>query len=312
MHNDKIIYGDEGLYFVPGQFHLDPIKPVVSAIISHAHADHVTVGTRDIYCTPHTAALIRLRHRNYPGNIHIKNYYESFQVNDVTVQLLPAGHILGSAQVLLEKDSIHYLYTGDFKLTKDDSCQPFKFTQADVLITETTFANPNTIHPDGVSEIKKLNDITDINIVIGAYSLGKAQRLTQLINAHCPARTVMVHKYTTPYHRFYEDAGIVLGNWEPYDKRKFRKEKNLVYLLPAMAYKSMYPSIHYVRAFASGWDKLQEADIKLFISDHADWNELQTLVNKVKPKVIYTLHGDGSHLANFYSDKIAVHMLHNS
>ena len=123
----------------------------------------------------------------------------------------------------------------------------------------------------------------------------------------------MLHKYILPYHYFYKESGIEMGNWEPYDKRKFRKEKNIIYLLPPAAYRSIYPNISYLKAFASGWDRLQEGDVKLFISDHADWNELITLIEKVKPKTIYTLHGDGTHLANHFSQtNIEVHMLHNS
>lgn len=313
MEKHSIIYSEDGLFFAPGQFFLDPIRPVVTAVISHAHADHVTIGTRDIFCTPNTASLIRKRNRNYPGIIYQKNYDEPFVVNDVTVTLLPAGHILGSAQVLLEKDSVRYLYTGDFKLCEDQTCETFEFIEADVLITETTFALPGTVHPDPKTEIEKLNAFSDTNIVLGCYALGKGQRLTQMINAYCPNKTVMVHKYMSPYHNFYEEAGRPLGNWEPYDKRKFRKEKNIVYLLPPAAYRSMYPNFSYMKAFASGWENLQEADLKLYISDHADWNDLLTLVDKVKPTRIYTLHGDGTHLANHFSQKnIKVHILNNS
>lgn len=308
-----IIYSDEGLYFTPGNLFLDPVKPVVTAIISHAHADHVAIGTRDIYCTPYTASLIRRRHRNYPGIIYQKNFSEPFDVNGVTVTLIPAGHILGSAQILLEKNNIRYLYTGDFKLCEDETCESFEFAEADVLITESTFALPETKHPDAIDEIKKLNNFNDVNFVIGCYALGKAQRITKMINTHCPAKSVMVHKYMLAYHYFYEEAKRSLGKWEPYDKRKFKKEKNLVYLLPPAAYRSMYPNTSYIKAFASGWDHLQETDFRLFISDHADWNDLLILVEKVKPKEIFTLHGDGTHLANYFTGKnIAVHMLHIS
>ncbi len=313
MKTNSIQYTDEGLYFAPGEFHLDPILPVVSAIISHAHADHVTVGTRDVYCTPHTASLIRKRHRNYPGIIYQKNYGEPFELNGTIITFIPAGHILGSSQVLFEKNNIRYLYTGDFKLSEDLTCESFEFAKADVLITETTFAHPETKHPDPKQEILKLNDFSDTNIVLGCYALGKAQRLTQMINAFCEGRTIMVHKYMLPYHHFYQESGILLGPWESYDKRKFRKEKNVVYLLPPAAYRSMYPNISYLRAFASGWNNLQDGDLKLFISDHADWNDLLTLVEKVNPKEIYTLHGDGTHLAKHFSDKnIEVHMLNNT
>ena len=226
MQTHNIFYSEEGLYFAPGQFYLDPKLPVITAIISHAHADHVTIGTRDIYCTPNTASLIRKRHPNYPGIIHQKKFGENFEVNGVTITLLPAGHILGSAQVLMEKDNVRYLYTGDFKLIEDPTCEAFEFTEADVLITETTFALPGTIHPDATTEIKKINSFKDTNFIIGCYALGKAQRITQLINQHCLGKTVMVHKYILTYQHFYEEAGIALGNWEAYDKRKFRKEKN--------------------------------------------------------------------------------------
>ena len=99
-------------------------------------------------------------------------------MNEVAITFFPAGHMLGSAMILMEFLNEKYLYTGDFKLQPDESCEPIELVEADYLITETTFAHPDHVHPDPVMEMSLLNEISDQNILLGAYSVGKAQRLT--------------------------------------------------------------------------------------------------------------------------------------
>jgi putative mRNA 3-end processing factor len=152
------------------------------------------------------------------GEYHIKNFGETFQIGGVNITLFPAGHILGSAQVLMEFDGVTYLYTGDFKTVSDASCEPFHFVRADVLYTETTFAKPSFSHPNAEEEIQKLNGYSGINIMIGVYSLGKAQRITQLATQHCPGKKVVVHSECVSFHKIYESFGFPLGNWVRFDR----------------------------------------------------------------------------------------------
>ena len=294
---DIIVLHKEGLYFAPGNFYLDPQVPVETAVISHAHGDHFINGHKTVYCTNGTDLLIRQRIKNYFGKKILKDYHQEFIVNNCQVMFIPAGHILGSAQVKIVHQGRSYIYTGDFKLSPDSTCEPFEIVQADVLITETTFAEKGLKHPDIPSEMAKLKNHDDINIIIGVYSMGKAQRVIQLINEYCPSKKIMVHRSIILFNKAYESSGFKLGEWIPYDKHSFRKQKNMVYLLPPAQAKNFYPQPNYLRAFATGWDHLQaNFDFKLFISDHADWYDLLTLIEKVQPKQIFTLHGNGKDL----------------
>ncbi len=303
----------EGLFFVPGNFYIDPLLPVETAIITHAHADHFVNGHKTAYCTPLTSQLNSERMKNYYGKKLTYNYHEAFEVNQIRIEFIPAGHILGSAQILVTHNEKRYLFTGDFKITPDKTCEPFEFVKADVLITETTFAEPDLKHPSDVEEISKLNTYNDINLIIGVYALGKAQRVTQLINQYCPGKTIMVHKNISSLNRLYENAGVHLGQWQHYDRHSFRKQRNIIYLLPPAHSRNFYPQSWYLRAFASGWEKLQAGfDFKLYISDHADWFDILNLVEQTGAREIYTIHGDGQQLKEHLNkDNIKVTLLHS-
>ena len=155
---DFLSFNENGLYCPAGDFYLDPGKPVKNAVISHSHGDHATPGNTNVYCTPATAAIMQLRLKKGAGkDFFIKGFHEQFRLNNVLLTFYPAGHILGSAMVLMEYKGFRYLYTGDFKLQEDLTCEPAELVEADVLITETTFANPQIKHPDPAMEIAKLN-----------------------------------------------------------------------------------------------------------------------------------------------------------
>lgn len=308
---DFIIRTEKGLYCPPGNFYIDPQLAVETALISHAHGDHASRDNRNIYCTPETMAIMQLRYKKGAGGpFHPKNYDESFELKGIKISFHSAGHIIGSAQILMEHKGIKYLYTGDYKLQNDATCAPIEFIDADVLITETTFADPAVQHPDPIKEIEKLNDI-EHNVLLGAYSLGKAQRLIRMINDHCPERTVLLHHKILPICQLHEKFGIQIGRYKPYD-RKLMKEshKNYVYLVPPLTFKSYLGATHVSRAFASGWKDLQtNNDLQLLISDHADWNDILEMVNKVKPREIWTVHGNGAHLKKHYDGQIPIKSL---
>lgn len=308
---DFLILDENGLYCKTGDFYVDPIQPVARAVISHAHGDHAVRGNHTVYCTAATCAIMELRYKKNAGNeFKTYDFHESFTINSIAITFIPAGHILGSAQILLVFDEIRYLYTGDYKLQVDATCEPIEFIEADVLITETTFADPEVLHPDPISEIKKLNQ-NSYNVLLGAYSLGKAQRLIDLITKHCPNRRVLVHHSILPINKIYEDYGFKLGRFELYNRKAMKlPEQNFVYLVPPMTFDSYFRAKNVIRVFASGWKKLQvQNDMELIISDHVDWNDILKMINKVKPKEIWTLHGNGTHLKAFLKDKIPLKLL---
>ncbi len=309
--DDFIVQTKIGLFCSYGNFYLDPKEPVIDAVISHAHGDHAVGGNQNVYCTEATAVFMQHRYKKFvAANFHLKPYKSTFQLNGVTISFYPAGHILGSALVLMEYKGVKYLYTGDYKLEADSTCEPTELVQAGVLITETTFADPGTEHPDAVEEIKKLNAVSP-NIMLGAYALGKSQRLISMINQHCPQKRILVHHSIVPFVKIYEQMGLALGKYEVYDRKVMKNNStNMVYIVPPMVFHSYFKAINVVRIFATGWKHLQNNNqVQLYISDHVDWKAIIKTIETVQPQQVWTTHGSGTQLQNHYKDKLVVKLL---
>lgn len=308
--DDFIYINDKGIYCPYGDFYLDPQQPVATAVISHAHADHAIAGNNEVYSTEATAAFMQLRYgKNAAKVFNIVNWHKPFQIKGVQVTFIPAGHMLGSAMVYMEYNGASYLYTGDFKLQPDATCEPIEWLKADVLITESTFADPAVLHPDPVEEINKLNDIKT-NILLGAYGLGKSQRLINLITTHVPQKKVLVHHKVMPLNAIYQKMGYTLGTHQLYNRKLMKTQDEYVYIVPPFTFDSYIRATGVKRIFASGWKNLQvNQHDTLFISDHADWNDILTAIQQVEPKQIWTLHGDGKHLKNHFENNIFVKIL---
>jgi putative mRNA 3-end processing factor len=311
LKDDFTVQTPHGLFCRYGNFHLDPLLPVDKAVISHAHGDHARPGNQQVFCTQGTQKIMQLRlKKNAAKEFQVYNYHQSFKIGEVTLTFLSAGHILGSAMVKMEYLNQVYLFTGDYKLQADATCEPVEFCEADVLITETTFANPSVKHPHPEVEIDKLNQI-ETNILLGVYGLGKAQRITQLINKICPQKNVLLHYSIYPIHQLYESEGYKLGNYQHYDRKIMKQQtKNQVYLIPPLTFNSYTKAINVVKIFASGWANLQNGnDESLYISDHADWDDILETINLVKPQEVWTIHGDGNALITYFSGSLKVKIL---
>jgi len=309
--DDFIVQTKIGLFCSYGNFYLDPKEPVVDAVISHAHGDHAIGNNQHVYCTTATAAFMKHRYKKFAaGEFHLKDYRSHFHLNGVEISFYPAGHILGSALVLMRYNGVNYLYTGDYKLEEDDTCEAIQFVDADVLITETTFANPSTEHPDAIDEIKKLNDIKG-NVMLGAYALGKSQRLIAMINKHCIDKRILVHHSIMPFVKIYEEMGIELGKYEMYDRKVMKNNSSgLIYIVPPMVFHSYIKAINVVRIFVTGWKHLQNNQaIQLYISDHVDWKAILKTVENVKPNEVWTTHGSGTQLQAYFEGKLVVKLL---
>ncbi|RZJ78486.1 MAG: exonuclease [Flavobacterium sp.] len=308
---DFIIINKTGLYCSYGDFYLDPKEPVFNAVISHAHGDHAVSGNQNVFCTKATQLFMQHRYKKFAAsNFEIMPYYQVFNINGVNITFYPAGHILGSAMVLMEYQNVRYLYTGDYKVEADETCEAIEFVQADVLITETTFANPEVKHPDADEEIKKLNTVAT-NIMLGAYALGKSQRLISLINKHCPDKKILVHHNIMPFVGIYEQQGISLGNYQVYDRKIMKQQlEGNIYLVPPMVFNSYIRAINVVRVFATGWKYLQQGNgLHLYISDHVDWEGIIQTIEQVQPKEVWTLHGDGKQLQAHFQNQLTVKIL---
>lgn len=309
--DDFIVATKTGLFCRYGDFYLDPKEVVKEAVISHAHGDHAIGGNLKVYCTKATSLFMQHRYKKFAaGEFNIKSYKEVFELNGVKISFIPAGHILGSAMVLMEYQGVKYLYTGDYKLQPDKTCEPIEYVHADVLITETTFANPETQHPVAEQEIQNLN-ATESNIMLGAYALGKCQRLISLINDYCPEKRILVHHSMLPFVKIYEQMGINMGKYEMYDRKVMKNnQRNMVYMVPPMVFRSYFKAINVIRVFATGWKHLQNNhEIQLYVSDHADWNDIIYTVEQVKPTQIWTNHGSGIQLKSHYEKSLVVKLL---
>lgn len=306
-----IVQTKMGLFCSYGNFYLDPKEPFVDAVISHAHGDHAIGGNQNVYCTEATSVFMKHRYKKFAaGDFHIKTYHQTFVINDVEISFYPAGHILGSALVLMQYKGVKYLYTGDYMLDENTTCEAMEFVEADVLITETTFANPETEHPNAVQEIEKLNNVKS-NIMLGAYALGKSQRIISLINLHCPTKRILVHHSIMPFVKIYEQMGIDLGKYEMYDRKVMKNNQtDMVYIVPPMVFHSYIKAINVVRIFATGWKHLQKNnEIQLYISDHVDWKAILKTIKNVNPTQVWTTHGSGTQLQDYFGAKLVVKLL---
>jgi putative mRNA 3-end processing factor len=289
----------EGWYCPAGDFYLDATRAVHRVIVSHAHSDHAAPHSREVYCTATTRDLLLRRLPSNRSAFQVTEFGQAVEFGPVRVTLFPAGHMLGSAQVLMEWEGVRYLYTGDFKLQPDLTCEAFVTVPCDHLITETTFARPEYDHPhpeEALSQLPPLSDAT----VIGAYSLGKAQRVTRLIHDYFPERKVFVHPEIVRFHHVYEEHGIVLGDWQPYQRTGFRREAGSVLILPPSVFSRFDRMPGVRRLFATGWKRAyMRCDGVLPVSDHADWKDLLRLIKACGAHTVHTLHGDGSTLQQF-------------
>ncbi len=298
--DDFLVKTSNGYYCKYADVFIDPKSAVNNSVVSHAHADHASPGSVNVYCTEATAAFMQLRYKHKAAKLfHLKEFNQVFTIAEVQFSFIAAGHILGSAQILMQYKGVKYLYSGDIKLQADDTVEPTEFVRADVLITETTFAHPSFVHPNALDEINTLKDKIG-PIVIGSYVLGKAQRINALINTVFPDKNVFIHFDIYPYHKIYERLGKSELRYEILQKKDIRNGRQGIYMVPPLTYESYKIQYPYTFAFASGWDHLQSKQQMLKISDHMDWSELLTYIEQVKPTEIWAIHGNPAHLLEHF------------
>jgi len=305
---DFLVKTEFGYYCRYGNFYIDALSPVQRNLISHAHGDHATMGHKQVWATAATFAFMRNKFGKLPeASVNTVSFDDTFTLEEVAITFVTAGHILGSAQILMVYKGVRYLYTGDYKLQADPTCEPLTMVTADVLITESTFANPSVQHPDSEQEILKLKDKPS-NIMLGCYVLGKAQRLTELINRYLPEREVLVHHKMHAVHQLYDELGPIKLKYSLYNRKAMKDGKqNKIYLVPPLTFNSYFRAKGVLRAFASGWERLQQQnDISLYISDHVDWSDILHYIDAVKPQQIWTIHGDGRELKAYFEGKLVV------
>jgi putative mRNA 3-end processing factor len=302
----------EGLYCAPGDFFIDPVRPVARAVITHGHADHARAGHGAVLATPETLAIMGERYgADFAGARQPAAYGEKVPRDDVEVTLVPAGHVLGSAQAVVRWKGLTMVVSGDYKRRRDPTCPPFEPVPCDVFITEATFGLPVFRHPDDRGEIARLlrsvAQFPERSHMIGAYVLGKAQRVIRLLREAGWNKTIYVHGALERLNRLYEAYGVDLGPLAPATSATRQDFAGAIIIAPPSAladrWSRRFPDP--VSAFASGWMQVRArarqrgVELPLVISDHADWDELTGTVDEIRPGELWITHGREEALARW-------------
>ena len=293
-----------GLYCEPGDFHIDPVRPVPRAVITHGHGDHARSGNEQVLATPDTIAIMQERYGEAAGaSLQPLAYGETVTAGDVTVRLAPAGHVLGSAQIVLEYRGSRVVVSGDYKRRPDPTCAPFDPCTCDVFITEATFGLPVFRHPPDAREIDKLLHslalFPERSHLVGVYALGKCQRVLALLRQAGYEEPVYLHGALIKLTELYESLGVRLGPVLPLSGVAREALKGRIVLAPPSAIADIWSRRlpDPVVAMASGWMRVRQRakargiELPLVISDHADWDELTATIDEVAAEEIWVTHG---------------------
>lgn len=283
---------------------IDPVVPRDRAIITHGHADHARSGHGKVLATPDTIAIMKTRYgEDCAGSFQALDYGETVDFDGVRISLHPAGHILGSAQVLIEQDGQRVVVTGDYKRRPDSTAQPFELVQCDLLVTEATFGLPVFQHPAPQAEIarllRSLEEHPTRAHVVGAYALGKAQRVIGLLRETGYDRPIYLHGAMQRLCQLYEERGVPLGQLRHATEATKEELAGQVVIAPPSALKDRWSRRlpDPVIAMASGWMSVKQrvrqrgVELPLVISDHVDWPELLETVADTGAETIWVTHG---------------------
>jgi putative mRNA 3-end processing factor len=294
----------EGLYCPPGDFHIDPVRPVARAVITHGHADHARSGHGAVLATPQTLAIMAARYgEEFAAGTEAAKYGQRVTRNDVEVTLVPAGHVLGSAQAVLRWKGITAVISGDYKRRRDPTCPPFEPVPCNLFVSEATFGLPVFRFPDASDEVAKLLKsvalFPDRTHLVGAYALGKAQRIICLLREAGYHKTLYMHGAMDSMNRLYQAHGVELGPLAPATDTARNALPGEIVIAPpsAIADKWARRFADPIPAFASGWmmvrarARQRHVELPLVLSDHADWDELTFTAGELKPEEFWITHG---------------------
>ncbi|MGK9167072.1 ligase-associated DNA damage response exonuclease [Inquilinus limosus] len=294
----------EGLLVVPGGFHVDPVRPVERALVTHGHSDHARPHNGAVLATPETLAIMRARYGADAGRVLQPAVLgETMRIGEVDVTFVPAGHVLGSAQIVLEHAGSRVVLSGDYKRRPDPTCRSFQPVVCDVFVTEATFGLPVFRHPPDGEEVGKL--LHSIALfperahLVGVYALGKCQRVIRLLRQAGWDRPIYIHGALQALCELYESLGVPLGPLLPATVASRAELAGQIVLAPPSAgadrWSRRLPDP--VVAAASGWMRVRQrarqggVELPLVISDHADWDELCATMEEVEAGEVWVTHG---------------------
>ena len=272
---------DRDLHIKAIDAYIDPPVPRARAIITHGHADHARSGHGSVLATPDTIAIMKVRYgEDCAGRFEPLDFGVPLLVDDVTITFFPAGHVLGSAQVLVEHQGQRVVVTGDYKRLPDRTSQPYELVECDLLVTEATFGLPVFQHPHPKLEIarllKSVADQPERSHLVGAYALGKAQRVIGLLRDAGWDAPIYLHGAMIRLCELYEELGVPLGDLRPATGTVKTEMAGQIVIAPPSAIRDRWS-----RRFpdpvvcqASGWMSVKQrarqalVELPLVISDH--------------------------------------------
>jgi putative mRNA 3-end processing factor len=258
-----------------------------------------------VAATPETLAIMAARYgEDFTERRQSVPYGESINHNGVEVTLVPAGHVLGSAQAVVRWKGLTMVVSGDYKRRRDPTCKLFEPVPCDVFITEATFGLPVFRHPDDAGEIRNLlasvAQFPERTHLVGAYALGKAQRVITLLREGGWDQPIYVHGALERLNALYEDHGVNLGPLRPATTGQAKKDfAGQIVIAPPSAIADRWSRrfADPVDCFASGWMRVRArarqrgVELPLILSDHADWDELTATLSELHPGEVWITHG---------------------
>lgn len=313
MRKDLVVRRPQGLYCPPGDFYIDPWRPVDRAIITHAHADHARTGHNHYLASAAGEQVLRTR----LGDITLQTlpYGQVIEHNGVKISLHPAGHVLGSAQVRLQWRDEVWVVSGDYKLDADPTCLPFEPVTCNTFITESTFGLPVYRWPTPATVLQQINSWWADNAsnkrtsVLYAYSLGKGQRV--LAGVDCSIGPIITHGALNALNDVYRTAGVNLPATSAVtDIEASDRRRALVLAPPAVAGSSWMRRFGQTSdAMASGWMRVRGArrrrgvDRGFVMSDHADWPSLLQAIGATQASRVIVTHGSTAVLIRWLQEQ---------
>ncbi|MCA3438010.1 MAG: ligase-associated DNA damage response exonuclease [Rhodobacter sp.] len=298
-----LTFTDRGIFCPAGGFHIDPWRPVDRALITHGHSDHARPGHGRYLCSRQAAPVIR--HRLGPVRLETIAYGETRRIGGVTVSFHPAGHVPGSAQIRVEQDGEVWVASGDYKVSADGLSDPFEPVACHSFISECTFGLPVFRWDPQEAILAQINRWWAANAaegrisILGAYALGKAQRI--LSGLDTGIGPILTHGAVETTTEILRSQGCALPATVAVTAGiSAKSHPRAIVIAPPSAQATPWASRfgpNAAAAFASGWMRLRGvrrrrgAETGFVLSDHADWPGLNAAIRETGAERVFVTHG---------------------
>lgn len=296
-----LTFTDRGIFCEAGDFHIDPWRPVPRALVTHGHSDHARPGMGAYLSTDLAAPVIR--HRLGDIRLDTIRYGEPRRIGGALVSFHPAGHVPGSAQIRVEVGGETWVVSGDYKVIDDDLSTPWEPVRCHAFISECTFGLPVFRWPSQEQIAQDLDAWWRQNAaegrfsLLGAYALGKAQRLLHMLD---PVAPILTHGAIESVTQVLRDQGLPLPpTIRVTPGLDLKAHRGALVLATPSALSSTWARKfgNAPTAVASGWMALRGirrrrgADRGFVLSDHADWPGLDAAIRETGAHKVFVTHG---------------------